>query len=164
MRHENGFEDGSRNVSQTEPNRHSGEERPLWPALARGWRGLCPNCGRARMLTGYLGVRDRCASCGEELHHHRADDLPAWGTILIVGHLIGFGFFHVETFWRPAIWVHWAVWPLLSVVLTIWLLPRIKGAAVAMQWSRRLHGFGADETERPGDMRADNGGQRWTGR
>lgn len=27
------------------------------------------------------------------------------------------------------------------VALSLWLLPRLKGALVALQWSRRMHGF-----------------------
>ena len=29
----------------------------------------------------------------------------------------------------------------LALGLSLWLLPRIKGAMVALQWSRRMHGF-----------------------
>lgn len=126
----------------------AGDDRPLGPALVRGWRGRCPNCGGGPILEGYLRVRAHCPSCGEALHHHRADDLPAWATILIVGHLVGFGFFHVEMAYQPPIWVHWAIWPALAVGLVMWLLPHVKGAVVAMQWSRRMHGFGVAD---PGD-------------
>ena len=64
------------------------EERPTWPAVRKGWRRKCPNCGSGPMLRGYLKVRDTCPVCREELHHHRADDGPAYLTILIVGHLM----------------------------------------------------------------------------
>lgn len=122
------------------------EERPLGPALKRGWKGYCPRCGGGPIFDGYLKVRRRCASCGEALHHQRADDLPAWATILIVAHLVGFGFFHAQTAFDPPMWVHWAVWPALGVGLTMWLLPHIKGAVVGLQWAKRMHGFGvADE-------------------
>lgn len=116
-------------------------ERRLLPALLRGWRRRCPNCGGGPMMNGYLTVRDRCAACGEELHHHRADDMPAWATILIVGHVVGFLLLSVESAFRPPLWVHWAAWPTLALGLTLWLLPRIKGMVVAMQWAWRMHGF-----------------------
>ena len=64
------------------------EDRPLKPAILRGWRRRCPNCGSGPMLRGYLKVRDNCPVCGEALHHHRADDGPAYLTILIVGHVM----------------------------------------------------------------------------
>ncbi|MCZ6481649.1 MAG: DUF983 domain-containing protein [Alphaproteobacteria bacterium] len=121
------------------------DERPLLPALLCGWRGRCPNCGRGPMLKGYLTVRDSCASCGEALHHHRADDLPAWATILIVGHILVTGLLTVETNFAPPLWVHWAIWPALTLGLSLWLLPHIKGMVVALQWAKRMHGFGRSD-------------------
>jgi len=117
------------------------DERALVPALIRGWRRHCPNCGGGPMMEGYLKVRHSCASCGEELYHHRADDMPAWATILIIGHVLVGGLLTVETTFTPPMWVHWSVWPVVTLGLTLWLLPRIKGMVVAMQWAKRMHGF-----------------------
>lgn len=118
-----------------------GSERPLGPALRRGWSGNCPQCGGGPIFEGYLKVRERCPSCAEALFHHRADDMPAWATILIVGHIVGLGIFHSEMAYQPPVWVHWALWPALAIGLTMWLLPRIKGTIVALQWAKRMHGF-----------------------
>ncbi len=95
-------------------------------------------------MDGYLNVRVACPVCGEALHHHRADDLPAWATILIVGHVFAVLVLAVEQNLRPALWVHYVMWPVLVLGLSLWLLPRIKGAVVAMQWAWRMHGFGGD--------------------
>lgn len=97
------------------------------------------------MMTGFLQVRRACPSCGEEFHHHRADDLPAWATILIIGHVLVSGLLTVETAFHPPMWVHWSVWPVLTLGLTLWLLPRVKGAVIAFQWANRMHGFGRSE-------------------
>ena len=78
-----------------------GEERALMPALVRGWCRRCPNCGGGPMMRAYLKVRDECASCGEELGRHRADDIPAWATIFIVGHIIVSGVISTELAWEP---------------------------------------------------------------
>ena len=121
------------------------DERPLLPALLCGWRGRCPNCGGGPMMDGYLKVRHSCAACGEELHHHRADDLPAWATILIVGHFLVSGLVMVESNFRPPLWVHWSIWPVVTLGLTMWFLPRVKGMIVALQWSKRMHGFGRSD-------------------
>ncbi len=93
------------------------------------------------MMSSYLTVRPSCASCGEAFHHHRADDAPAWATILIVGHVLVSMLLFVETRFAPPLWMHWAIWPALTLGMTIWLLPRIKGMIVAMQWALRMHGF-----------------------
>ena len=117
--------------------------RPVRPAMLRGWRRLCPNCGEGPLLKGFLKVRDACSSCGEELHHHRADDGPAYLTILLVGHLMApliLWFF--ETF-RPAPLVTATVFTTGCVALSLCLLPRFKGAIVGIQWAKRMHGFGS---------------------
>lgn len=118
------------------------DERPLRPALLRGWRRRCPNCGSGPLLRGYLKVHDACPVCGEELHHQRADDGPAYITILVVGHIVGPAVLWAFVRWRPDPLVLTAVFSVATVALSLWLLPRIKGAFVALQWSRRMHGFG----------------------
>ena len=118
-------------------------ERPAWPALRRGWNGKCPNCGSGPMLRGYLTVRDSCPACGEALYHQRADDGPAYLTILIVGHLMAPLLMFVFTTWRPEPATLIAIFSVFTVVTSLYLLPRIKGAMVALQWAKRMHGFGA---------------------
>lgn len=119
------------------------EERPLKPALLRGWRRRCPSCGAGPMLRGYLTVRESCPVCGEALHHQRADDGPAYLTILIVGHLMAPIMLYVFTEWRPDPLVGASIFSVGAVALCLWLLPRLKGAMVALQWAKRMHGFGA---------------------
>merc|ERR1712137_200722 len=67
------------------------DERSMKKSLLRGWRRKCPNCGAGPMLKSYLKVNDTCTVCGQELFHHRADDGPAYLTILLVGHLLAPG-------------------------------------------------------------------------
>ena len=119
------------------------EDRPLKRALMRGWRRKCPRCGSGPLLKGYLKVRDKCAVCGQDLHHHRADDGPAYLTILIVGHLMA-PLLHVTfTQFRPEPLVLATIFSVWTVALSLYLLPRIKGAIVGFQWARRMHGFGS---------------------
>ncbi len=119
------------------------EDRLVKPALLRGWRRRCPNCGAGPMMRGYLKVRDACPVCGEELHHHRADDGPAYMTILIVGHLLAPVLMFVYTKWRPEPLAMAVGFTLGTVALSLYLLPRLKGALVALQWAKRMHGFGS---------------------
>jgi uncharacterized protein (DUF983 family) len=125
---------------QTKPKED--EDRPLKPAMLRGWRRRCPNCGSGPMLSGYLKVRENCPVCGEALHHHRADDGPAYLTILIVGHLMAPLILIAFTKLRPDPMVLAAVFSVGTVALSLFLLPRLKGALVALQWAKRMHGFG----------------------
>ncbi len=119
------------------------EDRPLWPALIKGWRRRCPSCGSGPLLKGYLAVRDSCPVCREEFHHHRADDGPAYLTILIVGHLMApLLLFAFERF-RPEPLVLFTIFAIGTVALSLYLLPRLKGAMIAFQWARQMHGFSA---------------------
>jgi uncharacterized protein (DUF983 family) len=115
--------------------------RPIFASMLRGAARKCPACGVGAMFRRYLKVADACPHCGEELHHHRADDAPAYFTIVIVGHIVVSLVLVVEMAYRPALWVHAALWLPLTVILTLVLLPSVKGALVGLQWALRMHGF-----------------------
>ncbi|WP_420558930.1 DUF983 domain-containing protein [Tepidicaulis sp.] len=117
-------------------------ERRLWPAMWKGMRFTCPHCGEGKLFTSYLKITPRCASCGEELHHHRADDAPPYFTILIVGHVIVPMMMALEFAYWPPLWVHAAIWLPLTAIMSLALLPVAKGATVGLQWALRMEGFG----------------------
>ena len=116
-------------------------------SMLRGFRQKCPACGEGAIYGSYLKVSDQCPSCGEELHHHRADDAPPYFTILIVAHIIGAGILWTEQTYAPPTWVHWIIWLPLLLVLCLTLLPRIKGALIGLQWALRMHGFGGPDSD-----------------
>lgn len=116
-------------------------DRPTWTSLYRGFRRKCPNCGEGPVLHSYLKVHDSCSNCGEAFHHHRADDGPAYLTILIVGHLMAPLLLIVFETFRPSPMVLFSIFAVGCLVLSLYLLPRLKGAVVAFQWARRMHGF-----------------------
>ncbi len=122
--------------------------RDVKDSLLRGWRQRCPACGTGSLFRKYLKVVDACPACGEEMHHQRADDAPPYFTMVIVGHVVVGGVLVLEKNVAPPSWVHLALWLPLTVGLSLWLLPRVKGALVGLQWSLRMHGFGG-ETDDP---------------
>lgn len=128
--------------SVADQNSSTPEDRPLKPALLRGWRRKCPNCGSGPLLKDYLKVNDTCPVCRQELHHHRADDGPAYLTILIVGHLMAPLLHIVFVAWRPEPLVLFTIFAVGCAGLSLYLLPRLKGAIIGYQWARGLHGFG----------------------
>ena len=117
-------------------------ERETKPAIWRGLRGRCPSCGEGALFDGYLKVADSCPVCHEEFHHHRADDGPAYLTILIVGHVLAVMMHFIWSQFRPDPLVFATVLTIVCVGLSLYLLPRFKGMIVAIQWARRMHGFG----------------------
>ena len=116
-------------------------ERPLKPAMWRGWRRRCPNCGSGTMMKGYLKVRDECPVCGQELYHHRADDGPAYLAILIVGHIMAPLILWAFLTFRPDPMVLATIFTIGCVALALYLLPRLKGMIVGIQWAKRMYGF-----------------------
>lgn len=121
------------------------KQRPIGLAVRRGMRCRCPACGEGGLYRAYLKVVDSCERCGEDLHHQRADDAPAYFTIFIVGHFVIAGVLATEfvapnsPFWLPALF-----WSTLALGWSLWMLPRIKGALIGLQWANRMHGFGGD--------------------
>lgn len=115
--------------------------RSVMRAMARGFVGSCPHCGKGRLFGRFLKVVDRCETCGEEMHHHRADDLPAYLVIFIVGHIVVGAFLGVEKMVTLSTWQHLAIWAPVTLVATIALLQPVKGAVVGLQWALKMHGF-----------------------
>ena len=114
---------------------------PYGTALWRGFTGRCPACGTGKMFRKFLKVADECSHCGEDLHHHRADDMPAYILILILGHILVPLIVTVELLYAPPYWIYFAIWLPLTIVLGIGLLQPVKGVIVALQWRMGMHGF-----------------------
>jgi uncharacterized protein (DUF983 family) len=106
----------------------------LSTAIKRGLMERCPVCGKGKLFRSYLKLSETCSSCGENLGAIRADDGPAWATILIVGHLM-VPFLVLAVRADVAQWVCFSVLLPLTLVLTLVLLPRVKGAFAAVLWS-----------------------------
>ena len=130
-----------------EAHRYGGKApgaRPIFASMLRGALLKCPACGVGGLFRRYLKVANTCPNCNEELHHHRADDAPAYFTIVIVGHVVVSLVLAVEMAYRPPIWLHMTLWLPLTLILTLVLLPSVKGALVGLQWTLRMHGFDPD--------------------
>ena len=124
---------GTQDMSDT------GEARKLWPSVGRALRGCCPRCGEARLFKSYLKQVDACPACGEAWSEVRADDGPAWLTILIVGHLLAPLALPIALEDRLPTWILVSGLVGLAVALSLVLLPRCKGAFIAMIWALRAN-------------------------
>ena len=116
-------------------------ERDTKQSMIRGFRRTCPRCGKGHLFDGYLSVSKTCSSCGLDLTPQRADDGPAYLTIVIVGHLLVPLLVPTYKAWdlQPAVMA--AVFSALAVGLSLFLLPRLKGALIGFQWAKSMHGF-----------------------
>ena len=118
--------------------------------VLRGFKGYCPACGQGRMFRAYLKVADECPHCGEELHHHRADDFPAYLVIIITGHILVPIVLAVETVFGPPMWLSIPLWLTTATAMCTSLLQPVKGAVVALQWHLGMHGF--EDSRKMGEL------------
>jgi uncharacterized protein (DUF983 family) len=126
-------------------------DRSWKTGIRRGLACRCPACGDGRTFGRFLKVNNACQSCGEELHHHRADDLPPYLTIFIVGHIVGYGIFITEMRMGLPLSFQLVFWPLMTLGLSLALMQPLKGAVVGLQYALGMHGFGAGDAATPHD-------------
>ncbi|HWT61202.1 MAG TPA: DUF983 domain-containing protein [Ochrobactrum sp.] len=126
--------------------------RPLGQALWRGFKCRCPHCGEGKLFRAFVKPVDHCSVCGEDYTEQRADDLPAYLTILIVGHIVVGAFMGVEATTNLSLWAHMAIWGPMIVIMSLLLLQPIKGATIGLQWALFMHGFGGQGEGDYGDV------------
>lgn len=127
---------------------HAHHTTSLSQDLSRGLACKCIHCGEGKLFRKWLKVTDKCDVCGEEYHHHRADDFPAYIVILILGHVMVTLALMMEEFWAPPMWVHFAVTVPVTIALALVMLQPVKGAVVALQWRHGMHGFKESKDKR----------------
>jgi uncharacterized protein (DUF983 family) len=84
------------------------------------------------LFVRYLGLRSGCAECALPFDPIRADDAPAYFTIFIVGHIVVSLYLASETLFHPPLWLQASIWIPATLILSLWLLPPIKGAVMAI--------------------------------
>jgi uncharacterized protein (DUF983 family) len=123
------------------------EKRNVWTALKRGLRGRCPRCGEGKLFRAFLKVDNHCSVCALDFTPHRADDLPAYLVIVIVGHIVVPTILWIETDYSPPVPLQLAIYLPLTLILSLALLQPVKGAVVGVQWALRMHGFDEQNPE-----------------
>ncbi|MDG1709470.1 MAG: DUF983 domain-containing protein [Emcibacteraceae bacterium] len=109
-------------------------------SIIRGFKRTCPHCGEGKIFKGYLKQSETCSSCDAPTGEIRADDLPPYLTIFLVGHIIVPLLLFVEAAYRPPLWLQMSVWPTMTLLLVLLFLPFMKGAAVGLMWHLKIKG------------------------
>ena len=117
------------------------EKRDAWTAMKRGFRCRCPRCGEGKLFRAFLKVRHRRGRRRADQRQHRADDLPAYLVIVIVGHIVVPLALSIETNFAPPVLLQLAIYLPVTLLLSLVLLQPVKGAVVGFQWAFRMHGF-----------------------
>lgn len=110
-------------------------KKSLLEATLNGIRCRCPNCGRGKLFRAYLKPVDTCDACGMNWSEVRADDGPAWLTILLVGHVVvPVVILLTANQWMPD-WANISIAVLLTGLLSLAFLPVAKGIFIAAIWT-----------------------------
>jgi uncharacterized protein (DUF983 family) len=129
------------------PDSAPAAKRDVWTAMKRGFRGRCPRCGEGKLFRAFLKVDDHCSVCGQDFTPHRADDLPAYLVIIIVGHIMVPLALMIETNYAPAVALQLAIYLPATLIASLLLLQPVKGTVVGVQWALRMHGFDEQNPE-----------------
>jgi uncharacterized protein (DUF983 family) len=89
------------------------------------------------MFSGYLSVAGCCKDCGLAFEAIRSDDAPPYFTILIAGHIVVPLLLRFEQLAAPPAWAELAVALPSTLVLTLGLLPFVKGAVMGAIWASK---------------------------
>ena len=104
--------------------------------------GRCPRCGSGPLFAGLLTVREACPACGLDLRAHDSGDGPAMAGIFVVGALVVIAALVVDVAYRPPLWLHAVLWPVVILVLSLAVMRVAKALLVALQYRHRLRAAG----------------------
>jgi uncharacterized protein (DUF983 family) len=105
--------------------------------MIRGFFQRCPNCGKGHLFRAYLKQVDNCSECGEAFGHIRADDGPAWLTVMFTGHVVVAVMMSVESLLTMPLWASIAAFSALSGAMVLGLLQRAKGIFIGLIWQMK---------------------------
>ena len=111
---------------------------PAVSAIRAALACRCPRCGRGRLFTGLLNVRQVCEVCGLDLSAQDAGDGPAVFVIFFLGLIIVGLAAVVEIRFSPPLWVHLALWTPLILIGAIAMLRPLKAGLIALQYRHHL--------------------------
>lgn len=109
-------------------------------SIKTGLQRKCPSCESGRIFAGYLQLAKECPNCKAPVGEIRADDFPPYLTIFIVGHIIIPALVYVEANYHLSMTTQMILWPTAALVLSLSLLPILKGAVVGFMWSIGMKG------------------------
>ncbi len=109
-------------------------------SIKAGFKRKCPSCEQGKIFAGYLRLENQCPHCAAPIGEISADDFPPYLTILFVGHLVVPALLLVEINYHPPLFFQMIFWPTLAMVLSLCLLPVLKGAVVGFMWSLGIKG------------------------
>jgi uncharacterized protein (DUF983 family) len=106
--------------------------------LKRGLSLRCPNCGKGHLFTSFLKVSKSCDVCGTDNSIYPSDDAPPYLTLVLTGHFIVPLYMAIERAYAPPMWLSASIWLPLTAIMSIALLPYMKGGVVGFCWAKDI--------------------------
>lgn len=110
---------------------------PVFRTLQRGLRLRCPACGERGLFRAYLKLNQSCPMCGADFSRSETADVAPYVTVMLIGMLVMPATLllvlhagaSADMLLMPSL--------VLALLLTLVLLPRVKGALAALLWRAR---------------------------
>jgi uncharacterized protein (DUF983 family) len=106
---------------------------PLTVAL----EGRCPRCGARGLFAGMVKFAPACPACGLDYSAFNVGDGAVPFLVFIVGAIVVVGAVWLQLGAHPPFWVHLAIWPLLTLGLTIALTRVARGLLLALEYRHK---------------------------
>lgn len=106
--------------------------------VKRGLSLHCPNCGKGRLFKSFLKVQQHCDICGNDNSIYPSDDAPPYLTLLLTGHVIVPLYMAIERAYAPPMWLSASIWLPLTAIMSILLLPYMKGGVLGFCWAKDI--------------------------
>lgn len=97
----------------------------------------CPRCGNGKLFDGFVSLRPSCQACGLDYAFADSGDGPAVFVILGAGALVVGAALWTEINYTPPLWLHFAIFMPLTLVVCLSLLRPLKAAMVHQQYKTR---------------------------
>lgn len=109
---------------------------PVSPFEA-GLKCRCPRCGKGKLFSHMLNMRERCDQCGLDYRFVDTGDGPAVFAIFILGFLCVGGALIAEFKFGVPWWGHVLLWGIFTPVFAVFLLRFLKSTLIALQFKNK---------------------------
>ena len=93
----------------------------------------CPRCGKGKIFSGLLSIKDICPNCFLNLKDYQTDDGPAFFVMLPLCLVIAICALWLDVYYLPPMWVHLLLWPPIIIILSLLTLRPVKALLMAIQ-------------------------------
>jgi uncharacterized protein (DUF983 family) len=105
--------------------------------ISAGLRCRCPNCGEGQLFRGFLKFKDRCDACEADLTIADVGDGASFFVMWIALIIVVPAAMVFELLASPPTWIHFILWPPITIVVCMFLLRPFKATLFALQWKHK---------------------------